>query len=152
MHLFKFFLLFLAIVPLLAGSFVVPAHAADTEIIAKAKDILVLWQSRQQTPSPPVDCDRCFQLYERIRILESKGRPIATEMQALLKNNGKDLSSTQLKQLEAATDHLDDLITERKSLTYQYDSILAQYRRLKDRPDDKKAREDLKYENPMRVR
>lgn len=152
MRLLNGFLLIAVAVLMLVPGAPMESGAAEVGIIDKAKDLLAIWQSRPAVLPAPSDCDRCFHMYERLQGLEAKGKPLATEMQVLLQKGGSDLAGAQLKQLQEAADSLEAVIMERKSLVYQYDNANAEYKRFKDRPDDKKAREELRYTNPMRVR
>lgn len=141
-----------AVTALLVLSFPLAGFAADADVVGRAKDAVDIWQSQPQAKLPPMGCEHCSVMYDTIQTLDARGTPLAGELNLLLEKSGKGLSDIQLQRMQTVTENLEAVIMERKSHVYQYDKASAEYRMLKSRPDDKKAREERLYDNPMRAR
>lgn len=150
----------LAAVAVLMVSFS-PAGAAQSggggdAVVEKASNALQHWKTRPDMPASPEGCDRCSALAHKIGAADAQGLSLAEGM-GLLMNDIKTVGfdragAAPLKQLDDATAQLESTIVQRDTLMSQYRSEIEKFKMRKWRPDDSKAREEMRYYNPTRPR
>ncbi|HMK42784.1 MAG TPA: hypothetical protein VK445_01460 [Dissulfurispiraceae bacterium] len=137
--------------------FMISLSFASHTDIPRAKSVLAAWNERPQVGTPPAGCEKCNDLYNRIAEADGQGQKLAGESRGIMAaleapNADQSQRAKMMARLDEVTNAIEEILINRKASFLQYDRAVAEFRMLKQRPDDKRVREESVYDNPMRAR